>query len=210
MDSELHVSQAANRVGIGRDNDLDARLDRPAHVLAAEVQPVREPVHLERDARFERHPEHLVQVERILRPVVDDPPLRVAQAADVRVPHRLDRPLGQLARRHPLPAMDARLHPLELGQHVVRQIQRAIAEDVALAPTQDPKRRQPFVRSRDLLALATHVVGGQPGNCADARRVVADGQVLVAALARRLAHLEHARLPVRPGRMAVEVAADVG
>src|SRR5204863_8971779 len=53
------------------------------------------------------------------------------------------------------------------------------------------------------------VVGGQAGNRTDGRRVIADRQVLVTELARREAHLVDALAAVRPGRVTVEVAADL-
>ena len=67
-----------------------------------------------------------------------------------------------------------------------------------------------LVGGGDLLALAADVVGGQAAHGADGRRVVADREVVVAALARGAAHLLDARAAVRPGRVAVQVAADVG
>ena len=51
------------------------------------------------------------------------------------------------------------------------------------------------------------VVGVEPRDDAHGPRVVADREVLVAALAGGLRHLEHGRLPVGPGRVHVEVAA---
>ena len=56
--------------------------------------------------------------------------------------------------------------------------------------------------------LAAQVVGVEPGHDADVLRVVADRDVLVAERARRLGHLEHRRLSVRPGRVHVQVAAN--
>ena len=120
----------------------------------------------------------------------------------------LDAP-GHLAPRHPLAAVDARLHPVELGQHVVGEVEPAVGEDVALDPAQDAERRERLVGRGDLLGLAADVVGREPADRADGRRVVADREVLVAAVARRAAHLLHARPAVRPGRVAVQVAADV-
>ena len=62
----------------------DARLARQAHVLVAEVEPVREPVHLDRAALLGQPREDGLEVDRVRRPVVDQPPGRVAEAADVR------------------------------------------------------------------------------------------------------------------------------
>jgi hypothetical protein len=134
----------------------------------------------------------------------------MAQAAHVRVAQRLLDALGHLPSRHPLPAMDAGLHPLELGQRVVGEVEPTVGEDVALDPAQDAERRQRVVGRRDLLGLPADVVGVRPWTAPTAGRVVADREVVVAALARGAAHLLDARASVRPRRVAVQVAADVG
>ena len=105
--------------------------------------------------------------------------------------------------------MDARLHPIELGEDVVGQIEPPVREDVALDTAQDAERRQQLVRRRDLLGLAADVVGGEPADGAHGRRVVADREVVIAARAGGASHLLDARPAVRPRRVAVEVAADV-
>jgi len=103
----------------------------------------------------------------------------------------------------------ARRHPVELGEDVLGEVERAVRQDVALGAAQDPERRERLVRRRDLLALPAQVVRRDARDDADVRRVVADREVLVAERAGRLAHLEHGRASVRPGRVAVEVAAHV-
>ena len=135
---------------------------RVADVLAAEVEPGGEAVDLERDAVLERDLEHALEVERVLRPAVDEPARRVAEAAHVRVAQRLLDALGHLAPRHPLPAVHARLDPVELGEDVVGEVEPAVGQDVALDPAQDAERREQLVRGRDLLALAADVVGVRP------------------------------------------------
>ena len=135
---------------------------RVADVLAAQVEAVGQPVDLDRDALLERDLEHALEVEGVLRPAADEPAGRVAEAAHVRVAQRLLDALGHLAPRHALAAVDARLHPVELGEDVVGQVEPAVGEDVALDPAQDAERRQHLVRGRDLLGLAADVVGVSP------------------------------------------------
>ena len=144
---------------VGRADDLHAGAQRVANVLAAEVEPVGQAVDLERHAFLARDLVDPLEVERVLRPAVDDPALRVAEAAHVRVAQRLLDALGLLAPRQPLPAVHARLDPVELGQHVVGQVEPPVGQDVALDPAQDAERGQHLVRRRDLLALAPDVVG---------------------------------------------------
>ena len=159
MDRVRHVLEPAHRVRVGRADDLYARPQRVADVLAAEVEPVGQAVDLEGDAQLEREAEQALQVDGVLRPAVDDPARRVAEAAHVRVAQRLLDALRHLAPRHPLPAVDARLHPVELGKDVIGKIEPPVGEDVALDPAQDAERRELLVRRRDLLGLAADVLG---------------------------------------------------
>ena len=132
--------------------------ERVAHVAGGEIEPVREPVHLDRHARLQRDLEDLLEIERVLRPVVEDPALRVRETARSRMAHRLEHALRE---RLPAPALarvEADLHPVELREHVVREVERAVRQDVGLDPAEQPERRQPLVRRCDLLALAAHAV----------------------------------------------------
>ena len=78
---------------IGRAHDVR---DDGAHVLAGEVEPVRQAVHLERDAGLERDLDRPLEIEGVLRPVADQAAQRMAEAAHRRVAHRLRDARGQL------------------------------------------------------------------------------------------------------------------
>ena len=60
-DGELHVPEPARRVRVGRADDLHAGIDRLAHLLVAEVEPVGQAVRLDRDALLERHLERALE-----------------------------------------------------------------------------------------------------------------------------------------------------
>ena len=141
---------------------------------AAEVEPVGQAVHLQRDAGLERDLEDPLQVERVLRPVVEDPALRVREAcaAGWRIASTT-RSVSAVA-APALAGVQADLHPFELGEHVVGEVERAVGEDVALAAAEEPERREQLVRGCDLLALPADVVGVEPGDdagrCACGRR----------------------------------------
>ena len=64
-------SSPRDRVRVGRADDLDAGAQRVADVLAAQIEPEREAVDLERDPLLERDLEDPVEVERVLGPAVD-------------------------------------------------------------------------------------------------------------------------------------------
>ena len=83
--------------------------------------------------------------------------------------HRRERPLRQLGARLPLAGMHRRLHPVELGEDVVGQVERAVGEHVALVPRRTRNGATSSVRRGDLLALAAHVVCVEPRHDADVR-----------------------------------------
>jgi hypothetical protein len=101
------------------------------------------------------------------------------------------------------------LYPLELCEDVVGKVEPPVGEDVALDPAQDAKRGEQFVCRRDLLGLAADVVRGEAADGSHGGRVVADREVVVAALPGGAGHLLDAGPSVRPSRVAMEVAADV-
>ena len=84
--------------------------------------------------------------------MADQPAGRMAEAAHRRVSHRLGHARSQLLARRALAGMQRELHPLELGEHVVGRVERAVGADVALDAAQHPERRELLVRGRDLLA----------------------------------------------------------
>ena len=108
------------------------------------------------------------------------------------------------------PACTLELHPVELREDVVGEIERPVGEDVDLASAQDAKGRELLVRGGDLLALAPDVVGVESGYDSYGARVVADRDVLVTEVSGRQAELENRGASVRPGGVTVEIAADLG
>jgi hypothetical protein len=114
------------------------------------------------------------QIDRVLGSVPDQPAGRVAEAARGRVPHRVGDPRGELVPRRALAGVERDLHPVELGEDVVGEVERAVGQDVALAAAQDAERCQHLVRGGDLLRLAAELVGIEPGDDPDVVRVVAD------------------------------------
>ena len=105
--------------------------------------------------------------------------------------------------------MRRRDHHVEFGQHFIGQVQRTVFQDVDLDPTQQLDTSL-AADHRDLMRLCLQPLGTEAVDDCDARRMVGDAQVLVAADARCLGHLEHAGAAVAPGRMGVEVAAIAG
>ena len=150
-----------------------------------------------------------LEIERVLGPVADEPSGRVAQAARRRMAHGFDDACGQFRARCALPAMERDLHPVELGEHVLGNVEAPVGTDVALHAAQDPEWRKLLVGGRDFLALTPQRVAVEPGDDGHAGRVVADRQILVAAIAGGHAHLQNCRPAVRPDGVRVEIATDL-
>src|SRR5437763_13440314 len=107
-------------MGVGRADDGNPGLDRKADVRVSQVDPVWEAVDLDRLPVPLRSLDHGLDVNGVRRPAADVAPGRMAERRDVRILERADRPPGQLLARLALAAVDARLHPVELDEHVVR------------------------------------------------------------------------------------------
>ena len=107
---------------------VEATTGRPPRPPAGHRRPRgragRQAVRLDRDPGLERDLEDGVEVERVGRPVVDDAPVRVAQARGRRMAHRLDHALRETVARLALSRVEADLHPLELREHVVGEVER--------------------------------------------------------------------------------------
>ena len=104
----------------------NARSQRAPHVLAAEVEARSQPVHLERDALLERDLWTRSRAFSGRRPISRVFVGWLEKYADGSA---VDAP-GHPS-RHAL-AAHARLHPVELGQYVVGEVEPAVGEDVAL------------------------------------------------------------------------------
>ena len=95
-------------------------------------------------------------------------------------------------------------HPVELGEIVVVDVERAVGADVRLDPLHHPERLQARVELVDLLPLRLEPAVAQ------VVRVVGDAEELVAAALRREGHLlERAPRIRRPGGVAVHLALEV-
>ena len=134
----------------------------------------------------------------------------MAEAADVRVAQRLLDALGHLARaasavrrgRWPAPsrARRGRRRGDRAGRRAGCRTRSRAGRGTAPARSLAAAISSPWRRTSSAV---------RPRTAPDGRRVIADRQVLVAALARGAAHLLDARPAVRPGRVAVQIAADL-
>jgi hypothetical protein len=113
MHREAHVRETADRVRIGRAGDPHAAVDRRADELGAQVDPIRQAVRLQGRARLDAGREDGVEVDRVRRPVVDDPALRMADRSHSGMMDGREGAVCQFFSRASLPGVHRRLYPVE-------------------------------------------------------------------------------------------------
>ena len=164
------------------------RRQRVAHMLAAEIEPRRQPVDLQRDALRPRRSNtrsrsSALSGRRLISRPVGWLRQRTAGWRSASCTRWSSRHAACAARRGrwPGPSRARRGHRREVraARRAGCRIRSRAASGTAPAP----------VGRGDLLALTAHVIGAEPRHRPDRRGVVADGQVLVAAGAGGAPHL---------------------
>jgi hypothetical protein len=107
-------------MSVGRDDDRDAGLDRKADVLVFQVKPIREAIRLQGRIGLRARVEQALEVDGVRGPAVDQPPGGMADRRHMRVLNGGKGPRGELILRPSLTGVDARHHPVELGEDDVR------------------------------------------------------------------------------------------
>src|SRR5262249_20842811 len=112
--------------------ELDSGSESLDDVRRREIEPIGEPVDLDRDAGLLRHAEDLGEVERVLGPAVEGTPRRMGEGARRRRARRLDGHARALPAAPALAGVETQLDPVELGEDGVLRVERAVGADVAL------------------------------------------------------------------------------
>ena len=173
--------------------------DREPHVLARRSSRSGSPFDLDRDAGLERDLEDArSRSSAFCGRWLMMPPLRMAEAAHARVAHRLGHPLRQLVARRRAGPRAARAAPSR-ARRARRRAGRACRRRGCR--TRSPRRTRNGASCSFAAAISSpcrrSASASRPGHDADVRRVVADREVLVAAVARRR-RPSRARSPCRP------------
>ena len=180
---------------------LTPGLDRLPHVDVAQVEPVGQAVHLERDVLLERDLDQPVDVELVLGAAVDvagPSGARGRRRAGCAAPRSTRSVCSRFGRRWPP-------WTLACTQSSSREDRsaagRAGRPGGCRTRCRAGRGRARAHRSTSAISSAwrRRSSGVQAAHGADGRRVVADREVLVAALDRGERHLLDARPPVRPG-----------
>jgi hypothetical protein len=109
--------------------------------------------------RPRRRREHRVQVERVWLAPLDQPASGVADGVHQRMLDRGDHALGHRLLAHPEGGVHAGDQPVELAQQLVLVIERAVGEDVDLAPRQQLDPLDAGVRLVYELDLTAQLIG---------------------------------------------------
>ena len=199
--------ERARPVGVGVDHEHRSRLGCGLRVDVVQVAAVGVCVDLQERAGLDRRGDDAVDVDRVRLAPLDQPAGGVPDGVDERVAHRGHHAVGLLLLREPEGGVQARDHPVELLEHFVLVVERAVGQDVGLGARQD---RHPVDLDRlDALHLAQQLVRLDVISEPVRGRVVGYRDVLVAALERRQGHLLDGGVTVGESGVHVKVAADV-
>ena len=184
---------------VGVDHELETCLPGRACVHVGQIESVGLRVDLEERSRLERLLDHALDIDRCRLALADLAVRDVPDAGDVRVLHCRQ----HTARRVLVEArVNGRDDPLSRRQLLVCDVEVAVGADVHLDPLDDPERNA-LLQRVDRLGLTGEQISAQP------LRVIADRVVLVALLDGACDHRLQRVLAVGPGRVRVQVAADV-
>jgi hypothetical protein len=143
---------------VGVDQDRHSRLGGRTRVHLVEVAAVRRGVDLEHRAGAGGRLDQPRDVDRVGLALLDLAPGRVADRVDQRMLDGGDHALGHLVLAHPERGVDGRDHPVELLEHGVLVVQRAVGEDVGLGPDQQPDPVEPRVQLAHAFDLAQQLL----------------------------------------------------
>src|SRR6266545_262764 len=202
------VREVLGDVGVRRDRDPHASLLREPARPVAQVEAFRHGVHLERDALLARHLEHGLQIELVRVAVPDAPAGRMAEHVDDARPQRPDEPVGHALARLREVRVDARDHPIEPGERLRGQVERAVGQDVHLDAGEETRLAPLAIQRGDTLALLRQPLLVEPERAR--ARVIRDGEVPSAAASRLVRELLERGAGVgRRPRVDVQVAEHV-
>src|ERR1039457_4233588 len=196
-------------VRVGGDGELRALGPGGADQCAVEVQALRAGIDLQPDAAARGLRRDAVEIERERVALQQDAAGGVSHDAQVGALQRAQQAVGHLARLLVHVAVHAADHQVERGQRVVGQIHRAVLEDVALDATEDADAQADAVDLAHAAGKLHHALFIQAVGHGKGLGVVGDGDVFVAALARRLGHFFQRGAAISLGGVHVQVAADV-
>lgn len=202
---------------VGVDGEAATRLDRQAQQPLRRIEALRAGVDLDGDVVGGAGVEDERRVELRLRAQaaapsagLHDAPGAVAEDVHARVRDRRDHPPGHGDAVHAELGVHAGDDDVEAVEEFGLLVERAVLQDVDLDTGEDAERRQGGVEFVDDVELAAQAVGGQAVRDLQARRVVGEGEVLVAEGTRGLGHLQDRGPAVGPVAVGVQVALEGG
>jgi hypothetical protein len=207
--AELDRGEVVEHVRVGADGDVNAQLPGAPGVGVVQVEPRRIRVDLDGLAVSFRGLEDLLQVDGIRRALADQPAGRVREDAHARMREGAADPRRHLALGLLEGGMHGPDHEVELAQHGGGVVQRAVGEDVALAPGEDRDPGVLRLERADLAHVLAQLLDREAAGHTGRTAVVGDEDIVVAAGPRRVDERVEARPAVGGARVAVEIAPDV-
>ena len=189
------VSNSRGRVRVARDDERDAAVARGPRHRVAEVEAVDLTVDLQRDARCGCRREDGVDVEAQRLASQEHAARRVPDDVDPRARDGRQQAIGHRGRFQPEAGMHGGDDEVELGEAVVRQVESAVAPDVALDARQQADAVEPRVERADPGGVLQRPALVEAVGHRQRLAVVGDRQVLESGRACRAAIVSRSSLP---------------
>src|ERR1043165_823150 len=200
----------ARGVRVGVDAERHAAVEGALDQAPVEIEAVRIAVDLDHHAALAGALEDLVELHRVAVARQEQAPGEVAEERDVRIVERAEDPLRHLVLVHVEAGVDAGDDEVELCERAgVAVVDRSVGQDVGLGAAKDAQRRDARALRLDLRLLLREPRLVEAAGVVRGFRMVGEPDVLEAAVARRVEHLEDRVAAVAERRVDVERAAEI-
>ena len=192
---------------VGVDRELDAGRERFARSFVAQIEPIGQRVDLEHGPGSLRGANHgrEIEIDRLAR--ADQAPRRVEQQIDVRILDGAQHASRHLLAALPEAAVHGRAHDIELREHAIVDVERAVVANVRLRPGQHAEAAQLAVQRTDLGGLGEQARLVIAAREAEIPRVIGDRDVFEPERLRRRRHLLDRCAAVGPARVHLQISA---
>lgn len=197
-------------MGIGVYGEGDAHLLAELDGGVVQVEAVGIGVDFHGDAMLDGGSEDGFEVELNGIAAFEETSLGVADDGDGRMGNGADHAGGLGFAGEVEMGVDGADDDIELLQRGVGLVEGAVFEDVDLLATEDGEAGEGGVGGGDFFGLLGETVGVQTVGHGEAGGMVGDGDVVVAEDLGGAGHFQDGGFAVRPGGVAMEIAADVG
>lgn len=196
-------------MGIRGNRDLYAHVPRHLAARVVDIQPAGMSIEFQTATSLIRRLHHLLHVDRIGGPVVNQPPRGMPQNGEMRIVHGPDNPVGLFLARKVKGAVDRADRVIQPRKQVIGKVEAAVFEDIHLARFQKTDAIEFCVQRVDFVDLGSQLVGAQPACHGLAAGMIGDPEIVISLFPGCLSHFADCEFAVAGLGVAVQIAAHV-